>query len=137
MLKSVTPRLSLGGEVFWAGVPRKSGIGYAARYETDQMVASAQVASTGNVVMNYVQKISEKVSLATDFVYNYFSRDVVASVGYDYILRQSRVRGKIDSNGVTSALLEERLSMGLNFLLSAEVDHKKKDYKFGFGLTAG
>ncbi|KAF3602791.1 hypothetical protein F2Q69_00037828 [Brassica cretica] len=136
-IQSVTPRLSLGGEVFWAGVPRKSGIGYAARYETDQMAASAQVASTGNVVMNYVQKISEKVSLATDFVYNYFSRDVVASVGYDYILRQSRVRGKIDSNGVTSALLEERLSMGLNFLLSAEVDHKKKDYKFGFGLTVG
>ncbi|KAF2542940.1 hypothetical protein F2Q68_00032271 [Brassica cretica] len=46
-------------------------------------------------------------------------------------------RGKIDSNGVTSALLEERLSMGLNFLLSAEVDHKNKDYKFGFGLTVG
>lgn len=36
-------------------------------------------------------------------------------------LFQSRVRGKIDSNGVASALLEERLSMGLNFLLSAEV----------------
>lgn len=76
------------------------------------------------------------------------------------------MRGKIDSNGVATALLEERLSMGLNFLLSAEVhndlllryplflyqfspfktlvlffsiqlDHKKKDYKFGFGLTVG
>ena len=34
----MTPRLSLGGEVFWAGVPRKSGMGYAARYETDKMV---------------------------------------------------------------------------------------------------
>ncbi|KAF8054025.1 hypothetical protein N665_1355s0008 [Sinapis alba] len=136
-IQSVTPRLSLGGEVFWAGVPRKSGIGYAARYETDKMVASGQVASTGVVVMNYVQKVSDKVSLATDFVYNFFSREAVASVGYDYILRQSRVRGKIDSNGVASALLEERLSMGLNFLLSAELDHKKKDYKFGFGLTVG
>ncbi|KAJ4873446.1 Mitochondrial import receptor subunit TOM40-1 [Raphanus sativus] len=136
-IQSLTPRLSLGGEVFWAGVPRKSGIGYAARYETNQMVASAQVASTGSVTMNYVQKISEKVSLATDFVYNYISRDVVASVGYDYIFRQARIRGKIDSNGVTSALLEERLSMGLNFLLSAEIDRKKKDHKFGFGLTVG
>ncbi|XP_010466172.1 PREDICTED: mitochondrial import receptor subunit TOM40-1 [Camelina sativa] len=136
-IQSVTNRLSLGGEVFWAGVPRKSGIGYAARYESDKMVATAQVASTGAVVMNYVQKISEKVSLATDFMFNYFSRDVTASVGYDYILRQARVRGKIDSNGVASALLEERLSMGLNFLLSAELDHKKKDYKFGFGLTVG
>ncbi|CAL5215290.1 unnamed protein product [Lathyrus oleraceus] len=27
--------------------------------------------------------------------------------------------------------------MGLNFILSAELDHKKKDYKFGFGLTVG
>ncbi|KAH0880202.1 hypothetical protein HID58_067596 [Brassica napus] len=136
-IQSVTPRLSLGGEVFWAGGPRKSGIGYAARYETDKMVASGQVASTGLVLMNYVQKVSDKVSLATDFMYNVFSREAVASVGYDYMLRQARVRGKIDSNGVASALLEERLSMGLNFLISAELDHKKKDYKFGFGLTVG
>ena len=37
-LQSVTPSLSLGGEVFWAGQHRKSGIGYAARYNTDKMV---------------------------------------------------------------------------------------------------
>lgn len=30
----------------------------------------------------------DQVSLATDFAYNYLSRDVVASLGYDYILRQ-------------------------------------------------
>lgn len=34
----MTPHLSLGGEVFWAGQHRKSGIGYAARYNTDKMV---------------------------------------------------------------------------------------------------
>ncbi|OMO62320.1 hypothetical protein COLO4_33124 [Corchorus olitorius] len=134
---SVTQHLSLGGEVFWAGQHRKSGLGYAARYETDKMVATGQVASTGMVLLGYVQKVSEKVSLATDFMYNYMSKDVTASVGYDYILRQCRLRGKIDSNGCTSAYLEERLNMGLNFILSAELDHKKKDYKFGFGLTVG
>ena len=37
-LQSVTPNLSLGGEVFWAGQHRKSGIGYAARYNNDKMV---------------------------------------------------------------------------------------------------
>lgn len=37
-LQSVTRNLSLGGEVFWAGQHRKSGIGYAARYNTDKMV---------------------------------------------------------------------------------------------------
>ncbi|KAH7548423.1 hypothetical protein JRO89_XS14G0124600 [Xanthoceras sorbifolium] len=134
---SVTPHLSLGGEVFWAGQHRKSGIGYAARYETEKMVATGQVASTGMVALSYVQKVSDKVSLASDFMYNYMSRDVTASVGYDYILRQCRLRGKIDSNGCTAAFLEERLNMGLNFILSAEIDHRKKDYKFGFGLTVG
>ncbi|XP_004240449.1 mitochondrial import receptor subunit TOM40-1 [Solanum lycopersicum] len=136
-IQSVGPHLSLGGEVFWAGQHRKSGIGYAARYNTDKMVAAGQVASTGMVALSYVQKISDKVSLASDFMYNYMSRDVTASFGYDYILRQCRLRGKVDSNGCAAAFLEERLNMGLNFILSAEVDHKKKDYKFGFGLTVG
>uniref|UniRef100_A0A2P2MD09 Uncharacterized protein MANES_11G000900 n=2 Tax=Rhizophora mucronata TaxID=61149 RepID=A0A2P2MD09_RHIMU len=136
-IQNVTPHMSLGGEVFWAGQHRKSGIGYAARYETDKMVATGQAASTGMVALSYVQKVSEKVSLATDLMYNYMSRDVTASVGYDYILRQARLRGKIDSSGCASAFLEERLSMGLLFILSAELDHKKKDYKFGFGLTVG
>ncbi|CAA0820648.1 Mitochondrial import receptor subunit TOM40-1 [Striga hermonthica] len=136
-LQSVTPHLSLGGEIFWAGQHRKSGLGYAARYSTDKMIAACQVASTGMVALSYVQKVSEKVSLASDFMYNAMSRDVTASFGYDYILRQCRLRGKIDSNGVVAAFLEERFNMGLNFILSAEIDHKKKDYKFGFGLTVG
>ncbi|KAL5542918.1 hypothetical protein UlMin_010628 [Ulmus minor] len=136
-IQSVTQHLSLGGEVFWAGQHRKSGIGYAARYNTDKMVATGQVASTGMIALSYVQKVSEKVSLASDFMYNYNTRDVSASFGYDYILRQCRLRGKIDSNGCVGAFLEERLNMGLNFILSAELDHKKKDYKFGFGLTVG
>ncbi|KAL6185538.1 hypothetical protein ACLB2K_041670 [Fragaria x ananassa] len=136
-IQSVTRNLSLGGEVFWAGQHRKSGIGYAARYNTDNMVATGQVASTGVVAMSYVQKVNDKVSLASDFMYNYLSREATASLGYDYILRQCRLRGKIDSNGVAAAFLEERLNMGLNFILSAEIDHRRKDYKFGFGLTVG
>ncbi|XP_015887058.2 mitochondrial import receptor subunit TOM40-1 [Ziziphus jujuba] len=136
-IQSLTPHLSLGGEVFWAGQPRRSGVGYAARYNTDKMVATGQVASTGLVALTYVQKVCEKVSLATDFMYNYITREATTSFGYDYILRQCRLRGKIDSNGVTSAYLEERLSMGLHFILSAELDHKRKDYKFGFGMTVG
>ncbi|CAH1441525.1 unnamed protein product [Lactuca virosa] len=37
-IQSVTPHLSLGGEVLWAGQHRKSGLGYAVRYNTDKMV---------------------------------------------------------------------------------------------------
>ncbi|KAL9309225.1 putative mitochondrial import receptor subunit TOM40-2 [Arabidopsis thaliana] len=135
-IQHVTPHLSLGGEAFWLGQQLMSGVGYAARYETDKTVASGQIASTGVAVMNYVHKVSEKLSFATDFIYNYLSRDVTASVGYDLITRQSRLIGKVDSNGVVAAYLEEQLPIGLRFLLSAEVDHAKKDYKFGFGVNA-
>lgn len=136
-IQSVTPHFSLGGEVFWSGQHRKSGVGYGARYNSDKMVATGQVASTGMIALSYVQKASEKVSLATELMYNYMSKDVTASVGYDCIFRQARVRGKLDSNGCAAAFLEERLNMGLLFILSAELDHKKKDYKFGFGFTVG
>ncbi|KAK1316044.1 Mitochondrial import receptor subunit TOM40-1 [Acorus calamus] len=136
-IQSVTPNLSLGSELFWLGHQRKSGIGFATRYNTDKMVATGQVASTGIVALSYVQKVSEKVSLASDFMYNHITRDVTASFGYDYLLRQCRLRGKIDSNGCVGAFLEERLNMGFNFILSAEIDHSKKDYKFGFGMTVG
>ncbi|XP_057535710.1 mitochondrial import receptor subunit TOM40-1-like [Amaranthus tricolor] len=136
-IQSVTPNLAFGGEIFWVGQHRKSGLGSSARYSNDKMVATAQVASTGLAALSYVQKINEKVSLATEFAYNHMSKDVTAAVGYDAILRQARVRGKIDSNGCVTGLLEERLNMGFTFILSAEIDHKKKDYKFGFGFTVG
>lgn len=92
-MQSVTPNLALGGEVFYTGQHRKSGFGYAARYNTDKMVANGQITSTGMVALSYVQKPSEKVSLATELMYNYMSKDVTATVGYDYIFRQARVRG--------------------------------------------
>lgn len=38
-----------------------------------------------------------------------------------FLMWQCRLRGKIDSSGCVSAFLEERLNMGLNFILSAEV----------------
>uniref|UniRef100_A0A804I2D6 Uncharacterized protein n=1 Tax=Musa acuminata subsp. malaccensis TaxID=214687 RepID=A0A804I2D6_MUSAM len=135
-IQSVSPYLSLGGEIFWLGHQRKSVIGFTARYNTDNMIATGQVASTGIVALSYVQKVFEKVSLASDFMYNRLTQDVTSSFGYDYILRQCRSRGKLDSNGVIAAFLEERLNMGVNFILSAEVS-RAKDYKFGFGMTVG
>ncbi|PRW61086.1 mitochondrial import receptor subunit TOM40-1-like [Chlorella sorokiniana] len=135
--QSVTPRLSLGGEVFYLAEQRRSGIGLAARHAGEKHIATAQVANTGLVSLTYIQKISEKVSLASDFMWNLNSREASASFGYDYILRQCRLRGRIDTDGKIAAFLEERLNVGVNFVLSAEVDHPRKDYKFGFGLTVG
>jgi mitochondrial import receptor subunit TOM40 len=61
------------------------------------------------------------VSLASDFLYNWNTKETTATVGYDYLLRQCRLRGRLDTNGCVAAFLEERLNLGVNFLLSAEV----------------
>lgn len=40
-----------------------------------------------------------QVSLASDFMWNLNSREATASFGYDYVLRQCRLRGRIDTGG--------------------------------------
>lgn len=203
-LQSVTPKLALGGETFYLSQAMKSGVGFAARHQGDQHVATAQIATTGLISLNYAHKLSEKVrccvreawagsntalpvghatyntsdvarlwlllcyssvhhlkhrsrcslccqrqlaysvvymllqvTLASDFMWNWNQREPSASFGYDYMLRQCRLRGKIDTDGKVGAYLEERVNVGVNFILSAELDHPKKDYKFGFGMTVG
>ncbi|GAB4814969.1 hypothetical protein N2152v2_002015 [Parachlorella kessleri] len=135
--QSITPQIAVGGEVFYLAEQRRSGFGLAARRQADKSVATLQIANTGLISLSYVQKVSEKVSLASDFMYNVNSREATATFGYDYILRQCRLRGRIDSDGKIAAFLEERVNVGVNFILSAEIDHTKNDYKFGFGMAIG
>jgi hypothetical protein len=40
-----------------------------------------------------------QVSLASDFMWNWNAKEATASIGYDYILRQCRLRGRVDSEG--------------------------------------
>ena len=53
------------------------------------------------------------------------------------MLRQCRLRGKVDTNGVVSTYVEERFAPGINFVLSAEIDHPQGNHRFGFGVVAG
>lgn len=62
-LQSVTPQLALGGEAFYLSQALKSGIGLAARHQGEKHVATAQVASTGLVSLNYAHRLSEKVNV--------------------------------------------------------------------------
>ena len=96
-----------------------------------------QLATTGVISMTYHQKINEKATVAADLLINSSMREAVASVGYDYTFRTSRLRGCIDSNGKVAAFLEEMLGPGIKLLLSGELDHSRQDHKFGFGLSVG
>lgn len=40
-----------------------------------------------------------QVSLASEFLWNWNSREASAAFGYDYVLRQCRLRGRVDTDG--------------------------------------
>ena len=136
-LQSVTPELALGGEIFYLAGNLKSGVGVAARHAGEKHAATAQVATTGIVNLTYAHRVTDKVTLASEFMWSLASREATATVGYDCALRQARLRGKVDTAGVVSCLVEERFAPGINFLLSAELDHPGRNYRFGFGFTCG
>lgn len=96
-----------------------------------------QAATTGILSSTYHHRISEKAAVAADLLCNFAAGDFVASVGYDYTFKQSRLRGTIDSHGKVCALLEESLGPGVKLLLSGELDHLRGDHRFGFGMTVG
>ena len=82
------------------------------------------------------RQVSDKVGLATEL--NYIHNQMCSfGLGYEFRLRQATFKGLISSDTTCSAVLEERISAGVNLLLSGQLNHKKKDYKFGFGLAIG
>ena len=135
--QSITPALSVGGELFWLSQALKSGVGLAARHVGERHVATLQAATTGILSLQYAHRVTDKVTLESDCLWHWGSREATATVGYDVVLRQARLQGRVDTNGTVGAYIQERFAPGISFLLSAELDHWQRNYKFGFGFTAG
>lgn len=136
-MQSITPTLSAGTEAFYLAKGGKSGVGAVLRHATPKHVSTVQVATTGILSCTYFHKVNEKAQVATDFLWNTNLNEATASVGYDYHFRACRLRGNINSDGKIAACLEERLAPHVTLVLSAELDHARKDHKFGFGMTVG
>jgi mitochondrial import receptor subunit TOM40 len=143
-MQSVTPNLALGGEYCQLDDSRggKKIGSVAARCvwgPKEEHVATFKggvLATLGSAEFSYQRKVSDKVGLATEL--NYIHNQMCSfGLGYEFRLRQATFKGLISSDTTCSAVLEERISAGVNLLLSGQLNHKKKDYKFGFGLAIG
>ena len=56
------------------------------------------------------------------------------SVGWDYKLQMSSVKGNIDSNGRIHALIEQRINPFMTMIVSGMADFWNSKYLFGVGL---
>jgi mitochondrial import receptor subunit TOM40 len=136
-MQSIVPSFSMGGEGFFQMRNKFSALTAAARYLTTDGIFSATVASFGPVVASYVHRVNPRVSLATELFWDARSRESYLTAGYKFDLRSATVIGQVTSLGKVAALLEEKLSPGVSFLLAGEIDHRQQQYKFGFGLQIG
>lgn len=138
-MQSITSNLAFGAEGFYH-LNKQVVVGAAAARcvwgPKGESVATAKAGSFGNIELAYQRKVSEKVGLATEMQY-YHNQMCTFGLGYEFRLRQATFKGLICSDTTCSAVLEERVSPGVNLQLSGQLNHKKNDYKFGFGLAVG
>ena len=141
-LQSVSSGLALGAEGFYHTLNKKvrGGAG-ALRYvwgDNQTNVATAKLGTFGNGMLElaYQRKVSEKVALATEMQY-YHNQFCQFGLGYEFKLRSAVFKGLISSDTTCSAVLEERISQGggIGLTLAGQLNHKKKDYKFGVGIS--
>ncbi|KAJ5067032.1 import receptor subunit tom40 [Anaeramoeba ignava] len=138
-LQSITPRFSAGMEFVYYHNMKTSAIIFASRYFTHNFIFTSSFSTfpVKHFSTNYVQKITPRVGLAAEFIYNIENGLSAMNVGYLYSLRQMRVGGQINSNGKISTLLEQMLHPLISFKLSAEIDYISNTYLFGYGLRVG
>lgn len=140
-LQSLSEGLSLGVEGFYHLLNQKGGGAGALRYAwghkgSSVLTAKAGTFGNGMLELAYQRKVTEKVALATELQY-YHGQICLFGLGYEFKLRSAVFKGLISSDTTCSAVLEERISQGggIGLTLSGMLNHKKKDYKFGIGLS--
>lgn len=77
--------------------------------------------------MQYVKKVSDRVSLGTEFDYSYPDNESAMRIAYEYTFRTSRVQGLIDTAGKISCYVNDFKGFGF----SGMIDYFNNDYKFG------
>jgi len=134
--QAITQRFSMGCDLFYRYQQSFSMATYGMRYNTGKSISTA-VVNSSSAAFSYSQILSKQVRLSTELVFGASPNGIESkyTLGMDYSLRMSTFRAHIDSGGRVVTYLEEMLNPNTKVLLSAELDHKKKQYKFGMGLS--
>ncbi|KNC87545.1 hypothetical protein SARC_00369 [Sphaeroforma arctica JP610] len=137
--QSVTQRIAVGAEALYQyheGM-EDGGMSLGIRWKDDKCTSCVSLAPQGTFAVSYGHRVSDKVTLGVELEGSMASKDSVVNVGYEYNLRQSAVRGQIDSHGVVSGVLENKLAPALSFLLTGQLDHASGKSMFGLGFVLG
>jgi len=136
----VLPWLHLGGDLTLVAVNGVTSIGQIGmRYAEgkDVLVATLSRApdpksppgtSLHEGRLQYVRRLSERLSLGSEFKYSHPDKESGLQLGYEYTFRNARVQGLLDTDGKVSCCVSDYTGIGF----SGTIDYARGDYKFGF-----
>nr|AET50865.1 hypothetical protein [Eimeria tenella] len=138
----LTPRLQAGCEITYVGANGASMLAVGGRYNLDkQSVVSCQLSQqpdfkspagltklTHTCKVQYARKVTDRLSMASEFEYSHPETESALRVGWEYLFRQARVQGLIDSCGRISVFAQDYNGFGVSGL----IDYWRGTYKFGF-----
>ncbi|KAH8664081.1 mitochondrial import receptor subunit tom-40 [Xylariales sp. PMI_506] len=136
--QSVTKKLALGVDAVWQRAalnqPPEATMSCAARYKSDDWVATAQLHPQGALNTTFWRRIGEKVQAGVDMTLQIvpgagglmggFQKEGITTVGAKYDFRMSVFRAQVDSKGKLSCLLEKRVAPPVTMTFGCELDHK-------------
>lgn len=137
----IHPKLHLGGELTWIGANGASIGAIGARYTQGKNIISCQLSrqpdfksptgltkETHSGKVQYVRKITDRLSAATELEYTHPDMESSMKIGWEYAFRHARIQGLIDTCGRVSLSAQDASGFGV----SGVIDYWKNDYKFGF-----
>ncbi|XP_026189710.1 mitochondrial import receptor subunit TOM40-1 [Cyclospora cayetanensis] len=137
----LTPRLQAGCEITYSA-NGASMLAVGSRYNIDkQSVVSCQLSQqpdfksptgltklTHSCKVQYSRKVTDRLSMATEYEYSHPDTESALRMGWEYLFRQARVQGLIDSCGRISVFAQDYNGFGVSGL----IDYWRGTYKFGF-----
>merc|ERR1719282_688487 len=77
--------------------------------------------------LHYVRKVTDRLSLGTEYKYSHPDKESGLALAYEYTFRQARVQGLLDTDGKVSCCVSDFTGFGF----SGMIDYFRGDYKFG------
>jgi len=137
--QKILPSLSVGGDLTLVGVNGITTIGQGGlRYADGKNTFTAAMTRTPDpkqppgkhiheARMQYVRKITDRLSLGSEYKLAFPDKESGLSMGYEYSFRQARIQGLLDTDGKVSCCVSDYTGFGF----SGMIDYARGDYKFG------
>jgi len=133
--QSVTKTLGLGFDIFYNYKQRLAITTLGGRWVRDKDVI-AIVGTYGHLTCSYAYRLSDRITLATELIFQLSQSGWESSwnAGGECAMRMASFKGSINSAGKITGVLEQGVSDTSKVVICGELDHPKKQYRFGLGI---